>query len=313
MIDTKLTERVEGQPDLTVDEATNTIRGVRIINRTSKNGRVYSDKALHDIAEKLDGARAYIDHIEPGKRGKGRSLREVCGVFSNPQVHADHVTADIGVSAKEDWMLEDAKKNPSLICFSISAQGAVNTKQKPNIVESVSALASVDAVTQGATTNGLFEGQESDTEDDRMDFSKLTLTELREQRPDIADAIEKAATADTAKDKELTEATQKVADVTAQLEEATAKNDEHEAAQAVALRRVLITEKLTESKLPEEAITDHFRESLEGMDAEKIDAAIADRKALVESAVVHDGGGSIRKTGGNGSTDTKSLLAECMV
>jgi len=295
-----ITEQVLTQPSLSVDEATNTIKGVRVLNRRSKNNRLYTDRAQESIVAKLDGLHSYIDHKVPDRSGKTRTVRELLGVFHVPTKLQDGVSADFAVSAKEKWLLEDAQKNPDMVCFSISGSGDVDTKSTPNVVNDIATLESVDLVARGGTTKSLFEAQEPNTEEDSMDFTKLTLTDLREQRPDIAEAIEKAATADTAKDKELTETAQKLADATSKLEEANAKIDEHEAAKAVAAKLVVVAEKLKASKLPDEAITDHFRESLAALTPEQIDAAITDRKALVENTTVHDGGGSARKTGGDG-------------
>ena len=48
------------------------------------------------------------------------------------------------------------------------------------------------------------------------------------------------------------------------------------------------------------------------MDEQKMDAAIADRKSLVESAApAPNGGGSQRKVGGGEPKDVKALLEEC--
>lgn len=123
-----------------------------------------------------------------------------------------------------------------------------------------------------------------------MDMKDLTLAELKKSRPDILEQVDRER-ADTDKSKETLEEN-------ARLKK---ENDEFRAANALREKRERIDAKLAESKLPKEAVTDTFRDTLlEAKDDDAVDALIKDRKEFVVE------GKSRPKQKGKDALDNKS-------
>jgi hypothetical protein len=148
----------------------------------------------------------------------------------------------------------------------------------------------------------ILDKQETKTEnnkegDDEMDFTKISLEDLTKERPDIVKAIEQSfkdndnLEALTKANEELTarntDLTTKVEDLTKANEELKTENeelkkkvDEYETRDKKAAKESMIAEKIKETKLPDEAFTDFFKESLMKLTDEEIDKALEDRKEL---------------------------------
>jgi len=76
------------------------------------------------------------------------------------------------------------------------------------------------------------------------------------------------------------------------------ENDTFKAEKAMGDKRAMIAEALKKAELPSEVVTDYFKESLEKLDDEGIEKAIADRKQLVEAkkGEVKNSGDEFKKT-----------------
>lgn len=122
-----------------------------------------------------------------------------------------------------------------------------------------------------------------------MDWSKLTLEEIKNHRHDLYEAMiaqgAKSRDDEVKKLKEEKAAAEKVAD------ELTVK-------EAMRQKETRVGELLAESKLPETAITETFKgQLLEAKDEAGMKALIEDRKELVMNATggVKDMGGGVKK------------------
>lgn len=141
-----------------VDAEAGIIRGVRILGRTSRNGRRYSDKALESAARLYDGRKVNVNHIREGK-GE-RPLQDAFGEIRNPVVKGDFVEGDLHYLTKHSLapvIAEAAQKFPKSFGLSHHAEGETRREGKDTIVEDVTAVHSVDLVSDPATNNGLFE------------------------------------------------------------------------------------------------------------------------------------------------------------
>jgi len=301
----QLTERADFT-GANINKETGVISGVRVLNPVSKNKRDYSPQAVKDVIGLAEGARVFDQHssTSPGSRKSGDML----GMLRNVREVRNGATADLQVSAKAPWLLEDAKRMPESIMLSINAKGRgrIQPGNGRLLVESVSKLNSVDLVPIGGTTTSLFE---SDQEDEQVDLSKLTLAELRENCPDMVGQIEEAAakiaTADSGKDGQITKLSQQLKESVDQLAVSKKKLDELSVKEAIAQRKEAVAKALEESELPETAITDDFKALLESFsDDAEVSKHIEDRKKLVEGIEPLTGG--VRSLGDSGKKGEKA-------
>ena len=142
----------EGFDPNTVDEENFVIKGVRIINPHSENGREYLKEAIQDLHGLItDNAMSYIDH---DKTGAERSIRDWSGWVSSPRiVEGRSIAGDYQYLKSEPQnakIIESIKRGNRRVGFSIDAEGEVSNGQ----VTKVTKLYSVDLVTRPATTSG---------------------------------------------------------------------------------------------------------------------------------------------------------------
>ena len=135
-----------------------------------------------------------------------------------------------------------------------------------------------------------------------MEWTDVTIHGLREKRPDLVEQmVQEGATSRDSEVKSLIDEKKELA----------AKVDEFEVKESIRHKNEVIDKVLKESKLPNEAITDVFRESLYGVNGDtdedvkkNAQAMIDDRKAVIESV---KNGGVVNNTekGDNDDNDDK--------
>lgn len=166
----KITEHTFSDETLQVDESAGVIYNVRILGRQSVNGREYSDRALEDAARLYSGADIYIDHLRDKKPGSvDRGLLEGFGVMNNPRRHGDEVRGDLHYLKSHEAagpIVERAKRFPKSFGLSHDAEGSMGkakTREGKDVVESLTAVRSIDLVKRPATNRGLFEDQPTES------------------------------------------------------------------------------------------------------------------------------------------------------
>ena len=143
----------------------------------------------------FDGVRVYANHPEPHKLDKERPVGDLIGFVSNPRKGTDRkIRGDISlIEGLEDTkrVLWCAKHRPALVGFSPHLRGAQKTWKRggPETIVGIGSVASADIVTEGATTFGLFESTETE-EGESMDWKNATLSDLRDERPDLVESIQ---------------------------------------------------------------------------------------------------------------------------
>lgn len=150
----ELTEAIGGK----VDATAGIVRGVRILGRTSKNGRRYSDKALESACRLYSDCKVHINH-QREEKGE-RQFETIFAEIKNPVVKGDFVEGDLHYLTKHPiapQFSEAAEKFPKSFGLSHHAEGTTKREGKDTIVEDVTAVHSVDLVSDPATNNGLFE------------------------------------------------------------------------------------------------------------------------------------------------------------
>jgi hypothetical protein len=157
-----LTESVFSPPDR-VDREAGVIHGVKILGRSSLNGREYSEAALHDAAKRYAGMRVNIDHPEKKAIKAARGTLEQWGWLEGVEVRGDGVYGDLHFLKTHPHtqpLLELAERRPDKFGLSHNADCSGFHNGTKQVIESVDHVRSVDVVQRPATTQGLFEHYE---------------------------------------------------------------------------------------------------------------------------------------------------------
>lgn len=170
----RITESITGFDR--IDRDAGIIRGVKIIQPKSKNGRRYLQEALQEAAPMYESMRVYIDHIDPEKKNKQRSKSDRWGKLVNVK------EADGGLVGDLHYLKSHSLTEPILESIerfedtglSHDASGMVERRDGETVVTKIEKVHSVDFVEEAATNRNLFEGVE-----DRP-MKKKVLAVLRE-------------------------------------------------------------------------------------------------------------------------------------
>ena len=158
----QLLETTLGAPS-NVDREAGVIRGVKILGRTSKNGREYTDSALREAAELYEGIGVMFAHPPKGTPNLERHFAEKFGELRDCKPGQDGVYGDLHYlksHALAESVCESAERFPKQFGLSHNAQGREIMRGGKRFVESVVSVRSVDIVTRPATNSGLFESEQ---------------------------------------------------------------------------------------------------------------------------------------------------------
>lgn len=163
---TRLTETTlnEGLAASAVDEEAGVIKPAKLLGRVSKNGREYSPEAMRQAAGLYEGAKVNIDH-RARHANADRSFTEGCGELRNCRVEGDGVFGEFHFLKSHPaagMIVESAKRFPKQFGFSHDAEGETVVRGGKTLVESISAVHSVDIVGRPATNKGIFESEDTD-------------------------------------------------------------------------------------------------------------------------------------------------------
>jgi len=274
------------------------VKGVKILGLESANGRSYLKEAVARATALYEGAKVNVNHPARGKELEPRSYQDRIGVLQNIRLgEADAgLFGDLRYNPKHplaEQLAWDAEHSPESVGLSHNVQARTSrAKGGRVIVEEIVRVQSVDLVTDPATTRGLFEAETTEQEEESFDMKELTLEQLKTDRPDLYEAIEKAAVASSEDASEVQKLTAQVAEQAAQVKTLGDKTktlgeevDRYKAAEALAAeqaeKEAAVTKVLDEAKLPDALVTDIFRQQLmDAKDDEARTALIEDRKTL---------------------------------
>lgn len=281
-----------------LDEADDGIlRGCKLVGLVSSNGRRYKPEALRNAIPKYEGAVVNIDHVEEGKDSVQRKLNDRFGRISNVTFrNGEGLFGDVRINPHHP-MAEQvkwwARNDEGAAGFSHVAEGLAETIEGIQYVEAIEAVESVDLVANPATTKGFFESETGSLservrsaspeerrellaileakEENAMDLSKLSISELRESRPDLVQSIvnDNASAADAVETKR-------------KLQEAEARVKTLEAEIEIGKRRQRVLELCKEAGIPERGRTSIFIDSVCRLEKEEdVRAAIKEQAAAV--------------------------------
>ena len=175
------------------DPATSTIRGVKVLGLESRNGRSYTPAAARSAISLYENARVNVNH---GKAGSGpRDYQDRIGTLINVRfVEGRGLFADLRYNPKHpmaEQLVWDAENSPGSVGLSHNASGRTRQERGRTIVEQITAVHSVDLVSDPATTSGLFEsvGHPSRAPDNRTFLERLRNKPSAESVAEFAEAV----------------------------------------------------------------------------------------------------------------------------
>jgi hypothetical protein len=190
-----------GSERLRVDRAAGTIRGVKLLGLTSRNGRSYREQALIDAVGLYEGAKVNINHpkghpLAPrdyqDRLGvvRGVEFRPGLGLFGDLHFNPKH--------ALSEQLVWDAEHAPQNVGMSHNVVARTARNGPDTVVEAITKVQSIDLVADPATTSGLYEQAEaravvqqsssaaaSESTMLAATLASVTLEELRQHRPDL--------------------------------------------------------------------------------------------------------------------------------
>lgn len=267
-----------------VDKERGIVRNVALFQPKSKNNYDYSSAAVGQMFEHLKGAKVYLNHVAATKEGEGRDPSDLLGVTENPHYEGATIIGDLRVNRgnRKFDLLEAAASVPDAIGMSTSSRGVRILKGDRGLVEKLTDFYSVDIVTNPATTRNLLEHEDKGG-DGEMKVEELTVEILKEQRADLVAEIIKEAKNNMEETKRIEELTEQVKTREKELAETKVKLDALQAAEVLRAKREKALAMVQEAKLPPEAVTDIFKETLaKAEDEAAMKRLVEDRKALVE-------------------------------
>jgi len=177
---------------LTIDEEKKKAHVVVIKEGWSKNKRYYPADVLNEAVPLFEGAKCYLDHAD-FKGTPTRSVRELTGFYENVKFAGKQVEADLQFLNTEAGRVgleiakETIKHNKALAGLSIRGMAVLRKVEEGHEVKSLKNINSVDIVSDPAAGGEFIRLYESIMEENQM--KDLTLEKLREERPDIVQAI----------------------------------------------------------------------------------------------------------------------------
>lgn len=312
----------------------------------SPGDRYYTRQFIASMLPLIEGCKAYADHQTDREERErpANSVLKLVGHWSDAKQEVDgSCTATFNLSESAAWlrsMLIDAEKLKNekgivLVGPSINGYGNVRMGEaegrKGKIAESIKHLQSIDIVTEpgaGGTVDKMLE-QAKKKEDETVDWTKITMDDLKKNRSDLVDEMKKMMADETKKTaKENTkEAAEEIRGEFEAIKESVKAVDaenkqlraELAAERTQGTVKTKISELLKESKLPDIS-RDRLARLLEGRDftkdgvvneeaiKEAVAAAVEDERAylskITESGRVVDMGG-----GGDPPNPTEKVKA----
>ena len=144
-----------------IDREGGVLRGIRLLNPRSRNGRRYLPEAIAAARGKYEGIKVYYDHA--AAPGQSRGIRDQAGWVrhvtraANGGLEGDlHFFKSDPLSAK---VLEAAERRPEQLGFSHEVEATTEQRGGETVVTAILEVFSVNLVAEPASTRSLFEGR----------------------------------------------------------------------------------------------------------------------------------------------------------
>ena len=176
--------------DPQIDEENGVIRGVKILGSISRNGRRYTQEAISKAIPLYERAGVNLDHVQEGKR----KVVDGFGRLSNVALKGDDLFGDIEYLKTHQFapqFVEAAKRMPEQLGLSHTAEGKVRHETDGDVVEELTVVQSVDIVRYPATTKGLFEAMDIETDACKMHLRAAMAAVLEDHTLSMEEVIKK--------------------------------------------------------------------------------------------------------------------------
>lgn len=240
------------------DEDNMVVTGVSVLGPVSKNQRRYPVEVQEAALPLFEGAKAYLNHPTSKEMSDPRRVQDLIGEHKNIRMSGDMTYSDLHLidnATVREHLVPIIKNKPHLVGNSIVVRGnSIREKDGWEKVTKILAVRSIDVVAEPATTHGMYESEsQTPPSEDTMDLKKLTLEELRAERPDLVAVI----TGDDKTKKEsadsLVTLEAKVTDLQKALAERDAKLAAIEEEKKAIAKAALIESLIASAKLPNSA------------------------------------------------------------
>ena len=144
-----------------VDTAAGIVRNVKILGRTSDNGREYTEAAIRNAVSLYERKQVNLDHPPRGKENTPRSYADRFGHLERVHATSEGLYGDLHYNLKHpraEQFAYDAQHAPHRVGLSHNAEARTTRNGGRLVVEAIISVKSVDLVADPATTTGLFEG-----------------------------------------------------------------------------------------------------------------------------------------------------------
>jgi hypothetical protein len=143
-----------------VDRESGVIRGVKLLGRNSRNGRVYTEEAMRRGVELYRNVKVYLGHPRSAELEEDRKFQDWLGIVENPRYESDGIYGDIRLrkeSVHYKEIIEAAESFGSFFGASHVAEGISRFEHDIEYIEELGRVRSVDLVCDPASVRGLFE------------------------------------------------------------------------------------------------------------------------------------------------------------
>jgi hypothetical protein len=184
-----------------VDRINGVIRGVKILGVVSRNGRTYLPNALTEAVGLYEQVKVNVNHPK-GSPAAARDYQDRIGVIRNVAARpGEGLFGDLHFNPKHalaEQLVWDAEHAPENVGFSHNVQARTSRRGDRVAVEAITKVQSVDLVADPATTSGLFESANEESQSNSNDAGEadpaarledLSVEDLRLQRPDLVDSL----------------------------------------------------------------------------------------------------------------------------
>lgn len=285
--------------------------GNQSVDAGGKVKRRYTTECMRNAVPLYEGVRAFVNHPNENElRSGNRDVRDLAGQF----VRVRFVESELKIRADFEGLPNDpasakfiniAKNMPGIAGCSQHAEGRARQENGIQIMESIERVNSVDLVCRPATTASLFESvnKDNDNGDIVMEYKDITSNGLRVERVDLVEEI---------KQEGIKSRDGEVATLLEEKKTLELKVDAFELKETLQHKHDVVMTVLKESKLPDGAVTELFRNTLLDVSGKTDDevktnvtALIEDRMKVIESVKTGgpinvtekvDGGGAITQT-----------------
>lgn len=162
-----ITEQVTEWRDagLSVDTEARVVRNIVLCGAVSRNGHRYRLEALRDGVSLYPGKPVFLDHAPNAAKPMERSTRDLAGTILAARYVDERIVGDIQVLETEAGrtFLALAAGEPS--AFGMSHVVLARRGTPPQVIDKLHEVVSVDAVVFPATTSGLREASDPDTDE----------------------------------------------------------------------------------------------------------------------------------------------------